>query len=111
VARTGRSKGKFFVSVNDSLWPIWDQRAKVDGGHALRNGDHDQRFALINMNRNNCSGASDPDIMKRNDVVFSPIRSPYGKSATVRKLTPAAINTAQWLRSQARRAAERQVRI
>jgi hypothetical protein len=49
--------------------------------------------------------------MKRNDVVFSPIRSPHGKSATVRKLTPAAINSAQWLRSQARRAAERQVRI
>jgi vacuolar-type H+-ATPase subunit I/STV1 len=40
------------------------------------------------------------DLMKRNGFVFSPSRSFDGKSAWVRKLTPAAINTARWLRPQ-----------
>jgi hypothetical protein len=40
------------------------------------------------------------DLMKRNAFVFSPSRSPVGKSAYVRKLTANAINTAKWLRSQ-----------
>lgn len=40
------------------------------------------------------------DLMKRNGFVFSPTRSPVGKSAYVRKLTPNAITTAQWLRPQ-----------
>lgn len=40
------------------------------------------------------------DLMKRNGFVFSPNRSPAGKSAYVRKLTPNAINTASWLRPQ-----------
>ncbi|BDC46151.1 hypothetical protein PTKU15_94480 (plasmid) [Paraburkholderia terrae] len=38
------------------------------------------------------------DLMKRNAFVFSPTRSPVGKSAYVRKLTPNAIATAKWLR-------------
>ncbi|BCZ85766.1 hypothetical protein PTKU64_94410 (plasmid) [Paraburkholderia terrae] len=38
------------------------------------------------------------DLMKRNAFVFSPTRSPAGKSAYVRKLTPNAIATAKWLR-------------
>ncbi len=38
--------------------------------------------------------------MKRNGFVYSPTRSPGGTSAYVRKLTSAAINTAQWLRLQ-----------
>ncbi|QPQ89165.1 DUF3560 domain-containing protein (plasmid) [Burkholderia gladioli] len=40
------------------------------------------------------------DLMKRNAFVYSPSRSPAGKSTYVRKLTPAAINTATWLRQQ-----------
>jgi hypothetical protein len=40
------------------------------------------------------------DLMKRNGFVFSPTRSPVGKSAYVRKLTANAINTASWLRPQ-----------
>ena len=38
--------------------------------------------------------------MKRNGFVYSPARSPGGTSGYVCKLTPAAINTAQWLRPQ-----------
>lgn len=40
------------------------------------------------------------DLMKRNAFVFSPTRSPAGKSAYLRKLTPNAIATAKWLRPQ-----------
>ncbi|WP_454875504.1 DUF3560 domain-containing protein [Paraburkholderia xenovorans] len=40
------------------------------------------------------------DLMKRNGFVWSPTRSPAGKSAYVRKLTPNAITTAKWLRPQ-----------
>ncbi|SDI92056.1 hypothetical protein SAMN04487926_12739 [Paraburkholderia steynii] len=39
------------------------------------------------------------DLMKRNGFVFSPSRSHAGKPAWVRKLTSAAMTTAQWLRS------------
>ncbi|KVP19767.1 DUF3560 domain-containing protein [Burkholderia ubonensis] len=40
------------------------------------------------------------DLLKRNAFVWSPTRSPAGKSAYVRKLTPNAITTAKWLRPQ-----------
>jgi hypothetical protein len=40
------------------------------------------------------------DLLKRNAFVFSPTRSPAGKSAYVRKLTPNAIATAKYLRPQ-----------
>ena len=40
------------------------------------------------------------DLMKCNGFVYSPTRSAGGTSAYVRKLTPAAIKTAQWLRPQ-----------
>jgi hypothetical protein len=40
------------------------------------------------------------DLMKRNAFVFSPSRSPVGKSAYVRKLTPNSISTAKALRAQ-----------
>ncbi|KVO17490.1 hypothetical protein WJ74_08510 [Burkholderia ubonensis] len=40
------------------------------------------------------------DLLRRNGFLFSSIRSPNGTSAYVRKLTPAAINAAAWLRPQ-----------
>lgn len=39
-------------------------------------------------------------LMKRNSFLYSPSRSPAGKSAYVRKLTPNAIATARYLRPQ-----------
>ncbi|WP_063888759.1 DUF3560 domain-containing protein [Burkholderia stagnalis] len=40
------------------------------------------------------------ELLRRNGFLFSPTRSPDGTSAYVRKLTPAAISTATWLRPQ-----------
>ncbi|MCA7888337.1 MULTISPECIES: DUF3560 domain-containing protein [Burkholderia] len=40
------------------------------------------------------------ELLRRNAFLFSPTRSPNGTSAYVRKLTPAAISTAAWLRPQ-----------
>ncbi|WP_063898378.1 DUF3560 domain-containing protein [Burkholderia stagnalis] len=66
-------------------------------GYLYREDIEDNRVAFIF----DAKPAKDlRELLRRNGFLFSPIRSPDGTSAYVRKLTPTAISTATWLRPQ-----------